>query len=201
MAAFLSRARPSTTPQEAAASTVTPGADQGATQASDSAQEQSQAKQELWHVQERQPQQELPVPQQGQRFEAPQKKAGPLQAQDQQKQRSETYASQLSAAIAASLADAGGLPPDPQSAAQPEDGPASRAINRVPVRTDSYLDLLNHGQYRAWAAIISQAGQSSGGGGGAEAATAWQVVFSSRLTPLATCRSVRCVPQFRFVAG
>ena len=54
---------------------------------------------------------------------------------------------------------------------------AVSAAARLPMRTDSRLDVQNNGQYRAWAAFISQAGQASGNGSSSQsaAATAWQV--------------------------
>jgi hypothetical protein len=40
------------------------------------------------------------------------------------------------------------------------------------MRTDSRLDVQNNGQYRAWAAFISQAGVAGGNGGSSQSAAA-----------------------------
>ena len=101
-------------------------------------------------------------------------------AQQPSLEQQPTYAAQLSAAIAASLEGAS-LPTDPPPDPEAADKSPSTTGGRLPFRTDSRLDVQNNGQYRAWAALMSQAGQGrqAGGSGGASnqsaAATAWQV--------------------------
>jgi len=172
LAAFLSRGKPATAPPLAAAAS-----------AATLVNIQKPA-QPVLAVQERSiPQQEVSQEQRQQQQHTQEQVADvPHQAQEEQLegQGSDTYASQLSAAIAASLADARPAA-EPQTAPRPANRQVSRAIdNRLPVRTDSYLDLQNNRQYRSWAAFISQAGQGSGGSGAAgqqsAAATAWQVL-------------------------
>ena len=205
LAAFLSRGKPQTAPPEVPASATAAARDQGTTQPVTAVQEQPEPQQTVAHHRQRQQQQQQqqkqqpPVPAQEHMRDAMQQEAAQQQPQQLQLEGegSETYAAQLSAAIAASLADAG-VPPEQASAAQPAARQASRAIdNRLPVRTDSYLDLLNNRQYRSWAAFISQAGQGSGSGCGSgagqqsAAATAWQVLnpCSALLSCATFCRA------------
>jgi len=189
LAAFLSRGKPATAPpSKAAVSATTAAHGQEAAQPVTDVQERLEPQQEVSHPQQGQQQQPQPQPTAQRQQQSPvhtqEQVASAQQPQPQGQQLdgqgSETYASQLSAAIAASLADARPLA-EPQAAPQPATRQVSRAVdNRLPVRTDSYLDIQNNRQYRSWAAFISQAGPGSGGGGGtgqqSAAATAWQVL-------------------------
>ena len=163
MAAFLSRSKVPSNQADAEAVTVAAHESGGA---SVSQQEQQQAQE---------PPKQLP-PSSTQH----QQQAEPPPAQEKQP----TYAAQLSAAIAASLEASGGLPAEapPAPEAADKSSPSGEAV-RLPTRTDSRLDVQNNGQYRAWAAFISPAGQGkqvggSGGGNQSSAATAWQVRIS-----------------------
>ena len=156
MAAFLNRGKPPSVQSEAEVVTAASHAARGSAAL--------------------QPNQQLPQEPSQQRAQSQtQRQAAEQLAGEQQP----TYAAQLSAAIAASLA-ASGLPAEPPLAPGAADKPPSgKAAGRLPARTDSRLDVLNNGQYRAWAAFISQAGQGrqagSGGSNQSAAATAWQV--------------------------